>query len=228
MQGLLSVPLSGFWTHSHWAPRGHKPAQPDPCDKHLPPFLSPVTSDTRSRAGLGPRNKGWAAGKQQPEVQRFHITLVYDLFYLTTHQRENKMTSTLGLREGPEQEFPKNAYYSLYRIFVTHMQRPKFSGYKMASFRWWATTINVCVFFFFKTSQDPRFCRQTHGLSSPSVWPSTRYRLWRKGYVILVQRWEGEKEEPGEKGNCTPNIISKWIIGSLGKKCLGKEKQRKG
>ena len=149
MQGLLSVPLSGFWTHSHWAPRGHKPAQPDPCDKHLPPFLSPVTSDTRSRAGLGPRNKGWAAGKQQPEVQRFHITLVYDLFYLTTHQRENKMTSTLGLREGPEQEFPKNAYYSLYRIFVTHMQRPKFSGYKMASFRWWATTINVCVFFFF-------------------------------------------------------------------------------
>ena len=92
-------------------------------------------------------------------------------------------------------------------------------------------------FFFFKTSQekkkkktsqDPHFCRQTHGLSSPSAWPSTRYHLWHKGYVILVQCWEGEEEEPEEKGNYTPNIISKWIIGNLEKKCLGKEKQRKG
>lgn len=94
------------------------------------------------------RLSSWKATARGPAFP-YYICIWPILFDHTYFQKENKMTSMLGLWEGPEQEFPKNAYYSLYRIFVTHMQRPKFSGYKMASFRWWATTINVCFLLFF-------------------------------------------------------------------------------
>ena len=58
------------------------------------------------------------------------------------------MTSKLGLRGGPEQELSKTAYYLLYRIFVTYLQGPKFSGYKMINFRS-VSDYNSGFFFFF-------------------------------------------------------------------------------
>lgn len=77
------------------------------------------------------------------------------------------MTSELGLREGPEQELSKNAYYLQYRILVTYLQGPKFSGYKTISFR--SVSYYNSGIFFFKLDFIEPMPLYTRGLSTPSA-----------------------------------------------------------